>query len=82
MVEVFYNDSFLHVIHRIKDANFRERVNKLIEKIVNDPEIGKPMRHERKGTREVYIGSFRLSYVFIPEQNRLVFLSIYHKYEQ
>ena len=46
------------------------------------PEIGKPMRYSRKGTREVYAGSFRLSYAYIPEESRIIFLDLYHKDEQ
>jgi len=40
------------------------------------------MRYARKGTREVYAGSFRLSYAYIPEESRIIFLDLYHKDEQ
>lgn len=38
------------------------------------------MRYARKGTREVYISPFRLSYKY--ENNVLTFLDLYHKDEQ
>ena len=53
-----------------------------IRKIIEDPEIGKPMRNIRKGTREVYVGSFRISYNFHKEKDFLEFLEFYHKDEQ
>ncbi len=40
------------------------------------------MRYGRKGTREVYVKSFRLSYMFVKEEEKIVFLDIYHKDEQ
>ena len=82
MVEVFYEDKFLRVINKIKDRSFQDHIKKLIEKVINNPETGKPMRYERQGTREVHTGSFRLSYIFLKTEDRLVFLNIYHKDEQ
>ena len=53
-----------------------------ITKIINDPEIGKPMRFDRKGAREVYVPPFRLSYNYDKEQEILYLLEVYHKDEQ
>ncbi len=66
----------------IKDNIFKDRIIKLISKIIENPEIGKPMKYSRKGTREVYITPYRLSYVYIQEENKLIFLDIYHKDKQ
>lgn len=64
------------------DNTLKEKVKKQIRKIIENPEIGKPMRYARKGTREVYIKPFRLSYAYIPEENRIILLDLYHKDEQ
>ena len=40
------------------------------------------MRFARKGTREVYVGSFRLSYAYLKEEGKIIFLDLYHKDEQ
>jgi len=40
------------------------------------------MRHARKGTRELYIKPYRLSYAYIKEENKIIFLNLYHKDEQ
>ena len=82
MLEVEHKPNFLKKTHRIKDSSVKERVKNQIKKILENPEIGKPMRYARKGTRELYIGSFRLSYVYLKSENKIIFLDLYHKDEQ
>ncbi|MHC1575438.1 MAG: hypothetical protein ACXQTY_06530 [Candidatus Methanogasteraceae archaeon] len=51
MLEIEYNSNFLKKIHNIKDTSVKERIKNQIKKILENPEIGKPMRYTRKGTR-------------------------------
>jgi len=81
-VRLSYDNKFLKIYSKIKDDEFKKRVKNQIKKIVDNPEIGKPMKYERKGTREVYVGSYRLAYAFIIEEDKLIFLDFYHKDEQ
>ena len=62
MVNVKFDDNFQRAILKIKDQEMQKSIKNKIRKIIAEPEIGKPMRNIRKGTREVYIGggSFRL----------------------
>ncbi|MCQ8893252.1 MAG: type II toxin-antitoxin system RelE/ParE family toxin [Methanolinea sp.] len=69
-------------IRKIRDKRTKERLKAQIIRIVADPEIGKPMRYSRKGTREVYIPPFRLSYYYDREDDLIVFLALYHKDDQ
>lgn len=64
------------------DRSYLKKIQKLINKIMNDPEVGKPMRFDRKGTRESYVKPFRLSYRYDKEKDILYLLEIYHKDEQ
>jgi len=80
MVNVEYDPFFEDKIRKIKDSALKDKVKKQIAKIVQQPEIGKPMRYSRKGTREVYIKPFRLSYAYFT--NKIVFLDLYHKDQQ
>ena len=64
------------------DKSYSERVKKLIIKIIEHPEIGKPMRYDKKGSREVYLSPFRLSYNYDLFTEHLTFLNRYHKDEQ
>jgi len=82
MLEVEYKDNFLKRIKKIKDNSVKEHIKKQIKKIINNPEIGKPMRNVRKKTREVYLRSFRLSYAYIKNKNKIIFLDFYHKDSQ
>jgi hypothetical protein len=40
------------------------------------------MRYVRKRTLEVYILPFGLSYLYLKEENKIVFIDLYHKDEQ
>ncbi len=82
MVRVRYDKKFQNTIFKIKDAEVQNSIKNKIAKIIEDPEIGKPMRNIKKGTREVYVGHFRLSYVFDKQGNLIEFLDFYHKDEQ
>lgn len=82
MVNVAFDPLFEKTVRKIKDIVLLKQLKNQIQKIIEDPETGKPMRYERKGTREVYLSSFRLSYVYLKEENKIVFLDIYHKDEQ
>jgi mRNA-degrading endonuclease RelE of RelBE toxin-antitoxin system len=80
--KVEITDDFERTLKRIKDPVLKEKVKKQTAKIINYPEIGKPMRYSRKGTRELHISPFRLSYAYFPEEKRLIFLELYHKDKQ
>ena len=84
MVNVKFDDKFQRTISKLKDKEMRKSVKNKIKKIVANPEIGKPMRNLRKGTREVYIGggTFRISYNYYKKQDLIEFLDFYHKDEQ
>ena len=75
-------DEFVKTIKKIKDNSVKEKIEKQIVKILENPEIGKPLRYARKGTREVYVSPFRLSYAYIKEEDKVIFLDLYHKDEQ
>ena len=75
-----YQKNFLKKISKIKDNKLKDKVKKQVAKIVDNPEIGKPMMYSRKGTRELYIAPYRLAYAY--HKNKIIFLDIYHKDEQ
>lgn len=81
MVKVDYDPYFKRAFNKL-DKSIKIQVEKALIKIIENPEIGKPMRYARKGTREIYIGSFRLSYAYFPYEDKIVILDLYHKDEQ
>ena len=66
----------------IKEKILKEKILKQIEKIRANPEIGKPMRNLRKGTRELHIKPFRLSYKHHKSEGMIEILDLYHKKKQ
>ena len=82
MLNIEYKEEFLKRIEKIRDPVTKEKMKKQILKIINLPEIGKPMMYERKGTRELYVSPYRLAYAYISEEEKIIFLDVYHKDEQ
>jgi len=82
MVEIRFDKKFTNIFSKLKDDFLKQKIIKQIKKISENPEVGKPMRNTRKGTRELYIKSFRLSYEYIQEQNLMYILDLYHKKNQ
>jgi len=82
MVVVDFETSFEKSIKKIKNNALKDQVKKQIKKIITSPEIGKPMRYGRQGTRELYVKPFRLSYLYIEKESKIVFLELYHKDQQ
>ena len=74
MVTVDYGPKFKKTFKKIKNQSVKVQLKKQIKKIINNPDIGKPMRYSRKGTREIYIAAFRLSYAWIKDGEKIVFL--------
>ena len=81
MVKYTYAPKFQKTFKKL-DNSLKIQIKKLVNKIIENPEIGKSMKYNRKGTREVYAGSFRLSYSYDKNVDELIFLTIYHKDEQ
>ena len=78
---VEYEPDFQKNFSRL-DKGIKIKVEKALIRIITNPEIGKPIRYARKGTREVYIPPFRLSYTYIPNENKIIILALYHKDKQ
>lgn len=64
------------------DNSLKVKVIKQIEKIIENPNIGKPMRYDRKDTRELYLKPFRISYSYFENELVILFLDLYHKNKQ
>lgn len=82
MVEIRFSKDFTIIFSKLKDNLLRLKVQKQIKKISENPEVGKPMRNVRKGTREIYIKPFRLSYLYSKNENVVYVLDLYHKKKQ
>lgn len=79
--EVIRTDSFMRRLKKL-DNSILIKVEKLLLRILADPEVGKPMRFDRKETRELRAPPFRLNYIYDKARDILIFLDVYHKDEQ
>ena len=82
MVNISFSPDFENTVRKIKNEALKTKIKKQISKLIKNPETGKPMRFARKGTRELYIPPYRLSYAYIKEKDELIILKIYHKDKQ
>ncbi len=82
MVTSSFHPDFQKIFSKIKDHTAKEKIIKQFCKIRENPEVGKPMMYGRKGTRELYVAPYRLSYIYLKDENKVVFLDLYHKDEQ
>ena len=82
MVKAEFDLYFQKLFSKIESPVLKEKIIKQVMKLKENPELGKPMGYSRKGTRELYISPYRLSYLYIKEENKVVIINIYHKDEQ
>ena len=81
-MKIAFNPKFQDSFSKIKDSILKEKIIKQIQKIKVNPEVGKPMMHDRKGTRELYIKPFRLAYAYLKKEDKAIILEFYHKKKQ
>jgi len=79
MVKIISDDKFKNVFSKIKENLLKQRIIKQIEKIKLNLKMGKLMKNIRKGTRELYINPFRLSYRYIIEKETVEILELCQK---
>lgn len=82
MIVVDFDLNFQKLFSKIKHPALKNKIIKQLMKLKENPELGKPMRYTRKGTRELYIAPFRLSYLYIKDEDKLIILDLYHKDKQ
>jgi len=82
MVKATFDPEFRKSFLKIKDSLLKKKIIKRVEKLKENPALGKPMRYERKGTRELYVPPFRLAYAYVEEEDTIIILGIYHKNKQ
>jgi len=82
MVEFIFGKKFRDTFSKLKDNIFKKRIISQLKKIEGNPKVGKPMMYNRKGTRELYIKPFRLSYIYDKSKDKIYVMDLYHKKKQ
>lgn len=76
MVDVIYTEKFEKEVKKL-DSSIKIKVIKQIEKIIQEPQIGKPLRYDLKGEKTVYVKPYRIIYSF--DKNTITFLRVQHR---
>jgi len=82
MVEFIFGKKFQDIFSKLKDDILKKKIINQLKKIESNPEVGKPMMHNRKGTRELYLKPFRLSYIYDQNNSKIYVIDLYHKKKQ
>jgi addiction module RelE/StbE family toxin len=62
--QVVWSDKFKREVTKIRDSKMKEKLQKQIQNIVENPELGKPLRYDLKGERAIYVKPYRLIYSY------------------
>jgi len=74
-MRLIYTEEFKGDLRKIRDKKIQTRIKKLIQKIIDNPEIGKPLKYELFPLQSVRIPPFRILY------ERKGDIIILHKFE-
>ena len=66
-------------LKHIEDKNIKIKLYKQVKKIVENPSVSKPLKHDLKGERTIYIKPYRLIYSF--KENKIILLRFFHRKE-
>jgi mRNA-degrading endonuclease RelE of RelBE toxin-antitoxin system len=61
-MHITYTHEFRREIKKIRDKAMQTKVKKIVERIIDNPDIGKPLRYELAGLRSVRVPPFRILY--------------------
>ena len=78
MVEIIYTEKFEKELKK-SDNSIKQIAIKQINKIIETPEIGKPLRYTLRGERTIYVRPYRIIYSF--SNNTIYFLRFEHRGE-
>ena len=82
MVEIKYiipTDMFKDDVKQIRDKAVKERLQKQIEKLSEDPNFGKPLRYDLRGEWSIYVKPYKLIYTV--DGDKLILLRFEHRKE-
>ena len=76
-MQIAYTHEFRRGIKKVRDKAMQKKVKKIIEKIIDNPDVGKPLRYELAGLRSVRVPPFRILYEL--SGDRLIFHTFEHR---
>lgn len=80
MVEIkaiVFTGKFERDVRKIKDNLLKEKLEKQIRKIAENPKFGKPLKYGLKGEWTIYVKPYRLIYAV--QSDKLILLRFEHR---
>ena len=74
-MKVIYTEEFKRDARKVKDKKIQGRIKKMVKKIKDNPEVGKPLGYDLFGLRSIKIPPSRILYELRED------LIILHKFE-
>ncbi len=74
---VVYTQKFERDVRKVRDSSLKERLEKQVRKITENPEFGKPLRYGLKGEWAIRVKPYRLIYAV--QGDRLILLRFEHR---
>ncbi|MBN1761700.1 MAG: type II toxin-antitoxin system RelE/ParE family toxin [Methanomicrobia archaeon] len=74
-MRVIYTEEFKRDVQKVKDKKIQDRIKKIVQKLKDNPEIGKQLRYDLSGFRSIRLHPFRMLYEIRDD------LIILHKFE-
>jgi len=71
-----FTSRFLKDTRQLKGTR-KEELEKMVKKVIEKPEIGKPLRYSYRNCRSVRIGKFRIIYKL--ERDKIIFITFEHR---
>ena len=71
-----FTSRFLKDTRQLKGTQ-KEELEKSVKKVIENPEIGKPLRHSYRNCRSVRVGKFRIIYKL--ERYKIIFITFEHR---
>jgi mRNA-degrading endonuclease RelE of RelBE toxin-antitoxin system len=75
--EIVYTSKFERDVRKIRDGSLKERLERQIRKIAEEPDFGKPLRYGLKGEWTIRVAPYRLIYAVQGE--KLILLRFEHR---
>ena len=76
-MQIAYTHEFRRGIKKVRDKAMQRKARKIVEKIIDNPDIGKPLRYELAGMRSVRVPPFRILYEL--SGDHLIFHTFEHR---
>ena len=61
-MQIVYTHEFRRGIKKVRDKAMQGKVKKIVQKIIDNPDVGKPLKYELDGLRSVRVPPFRILY--------------------